>query len=60
MLGGRFVTDAVAWWFKLLFLGSAACTVGMSMDALDGRTTVPSGLRSRGEYYTILMFTVAA
>ena len=59
LLGGRFVVDAVAWWFKLLFLGSAAITVALSMDTLDGRTAVPSGLGSRGEYYTILMFTVA-
>lgn len=56
-LGGRFAIDAVACWFKLFFLGSAAIVTAMSMDMLDGRTAVPSGLASRGEYYTILLFT---
>ena len=59
MLGGRFSVSAVAWWFKLLFLGSAILTVAMSMDALDGRAAVPSGLGSRGEYYMVLLLTVS-
>ena len=59
MLGGRFAVDAVSWWFKLLFLGAGAMTVAISMDALDGRAAVPTGLGSRGEYYTILLFTVS-
>jgi NADH-quinone oxidoreductase subunit N len=58
-IGGRFSVDAVAWWFKLLFIGAAAMTVTMSMDTLDGRAAVPAGLGSRGEYYTIMLLTVS-
>jgi NADH-quinone oxidoreductase subunit N len=60
LFGGRFGVDAVAWWFKLIFVLVALITVGLSLDLLDGRVTVPvPGLGSRGEFYTTLLFTVA-
>ncbi|MEI6807944.1 MAG: proton-conducting transporter membrane subunit, partial [bacterium] len=59
MLGGRFVVNPAALWFKLLFAGSALLTVAMSMDAMDGRSAVPAGLGARGEYYMILLLTVS-
>jgi len=37
MLGGRFCVDAVAWWFKILFLLAGFLTVILSIDMLDGR-----------------------
>jgi NADH:ubiquinone oxidoreductase subunit 2 (subunit N) len=50
MLGGRFVMDAVAWWFKLLFIISGLVTVLISIDLLDGRVGVRvRGIGSRGE-----------
>lgn len=59
MLGGRFLVNPVAMWFKLLFIGGAILTIAMSMDAMDGRSAVPAGLGARGEYYMILLLTVA-
>src|SRR5262245_29439068 len=60
MLGGRFAMSPVAWWFKAIFLLAALVTVALSADMLDGRTLVHTkGTHARGEYYTILLFTVA-
>jgi NADH-quinone oxidoreductase subunit N len=60
ILGGRFAMDAVAWWFKLLFIISGLVTVLISIDLLDGRVGVRvSGIGSRGEYYSILLFTIS-
>jgi NADH-quinone oxidoreductase subunit N len=60
MFGGRFAMDSVAWWFKLLFLIAAFITVAISIDLMDNRGLSSSmlSLPSRGEYYTILLFTV--
>lgn len=59
LLGGRFGMDGVAWWFKLLFLLAGFITVLLSQDLLDGRTRVRMrGIGFRGEYYTILLFTI--
>jgi NADH-quinone oxidoreductase subunit N len=73
MLGGQFAVDAVAWWFKVIFLLAGLLTVMISMDMLDGRTIVSAiaepiaghlrsgsaeGMGARGEYYTILLLTV--
>lgn len=58
--GGRFALDAVGWWFKLIFLLSGLITVALSADMLDGRVRVRvPGLGFRGEFYTVLLFTVA-
>ena len=60
MFGGRFGMDPVAWWFKLLFLLAGFVTVVLSMDLLDGRARVRvRGIGFRGEYYTLLLSTVA-
>lgn len=60
LLGGRFAVDSVADWFKIVFLLAALVTVALSWDMLNRRAAVPvPGLGSRGEYYTILLFTVA-
>jgi len=60
ILGGRFAMDAVAWWFKLLFIISGLVTVLLSIDLLDGRVGVRvRGIGSRGEYYSVLLFTIS-
>jgi NADH-quinone oxidoreductase subunit N len=60
LLGGRFVMDDVAWWFKLLFLLAGFVTVVISRDLLDGRARVRvRGIGFRGEYYTLLLFTLS-
>lgn len=60
MFGGRFAVDAVAWWFKLVFVLVALITVALSLDVLDGRAAVPvPGMGSRGEFYTVLLCAVA-
>jgi NADH-quinone oxidoreductase subunit N len=60
LLGGRFTMDTVAWWFKLLFLISGALTVILSIDLLDGRVgTRVRGIGFRGEYYSVLLFTIS-
>jgi NADH-quinone oxidoreductase subunit N len=60
LLGGRFAIDTAAWWFKILFLISGAVTVLLSMDLLDGRTGVRMrGIGFRGEYYSVLLFTIS-
>ncbi len=59
LLGGRFVMDPVAWWFKVLFLLSGAITILLSMDVLNGHTGVRiRGIGFRGEYFTVLLFTI--
>ncbi len=59
LLGGRFATDPVAWWFKILFMLAALITVILSLDTLDGRARVRvSGIGFRGEYYSIMLFSV--
>ncbi len=59
LLGGQFAVDAVAWWFKLLFLLSGFFIVLLSMDLLDGRVTVRvRGIGSPGEYYALLLTTL--
>lgn len=60
LLGGRFVMDPVAWWFKLLFMLSGLITVVISADLLDGRSRVRMrGIGFRGEFYTLLLFTIS-
>jgi NADH-quinone oxidoreductase subunit N len=60
LLGGRFAMDPVAWWFKLIFLLAGLITVVLSMDLLDGRARLRvRGIGFRGEYYTLLLFTIA-
>ncbi len=59
MLGGRFAMDAVAWWFKVVFLLAGLITVAISRDLLDGRVAVRvRGIGFRGEFYAMLMLTV--
>jgi len=59
MLGGRFEVDIVAWWFKIIFLISGLVTVILSMDLLNGHTGVRfRGMGFRGEYYSVLLFTI--
>jgi NADH-quinone oxidoreductase subunit N len=59
MLGGRFVMDPVAWWFKVVFLLSGVVTVLLSRDLLDGRVEVRvRGIGFRGEYYAVLLATL--
>ena len=60
VLGGRFAMDAVAWWFKVIFIISGLVTVLVSIDLLDGRVGVRvRGIGSRGEYYSVLLFTIS-
>lgn len=60
MLGGRYGLDSVAWWFKIMFLLAATITVAISLDSLDGRVASPGAtLESRGEYYVVLLSTLA-
>ncbi len=60
MLGGRFAVDSVSWWFKLVFLLSGLLTVAISMDLFDSRVAVKDpNIRARGEFYTILLFSLA-
>lgn len=59
LLGGRFVMDPVAWWFKIVFMLSALMAVVLSADTLDGRSRVRKrGMGFRGEYYAILLSSV--
>lgn len=59
LFGGRFAVDAVASWFKLIFILTALITVALSLDTMDGRVASPvAGMGSRGEYYTVLLFTL--
>src|ERR1035437_9424345 len=59
MFGGRFGMDAVAWWFKVVFLLAGLITVAISRDLLDGRVAVRvRGIGFRGEFYAMLMLTV--
>jgi len=60
MFGGRYALDSVAWWFKLIFILAAIITVAISLDNLDGRVAFPGArLESRGEYYVVMLFTLA-
>ncbi|MGK5087694.1 NADH-quinone oxidoreductase subunit N [Bdellovibrionota bacterium FG-2] len=63
LFGGRFAVDSVTWWFKFLFILSTGITVALSLDLLDGRKVVETAdsqpLKFRGEYYTILLFTLS-
>ncbi len=60
LFGGRFAVDAVASWFKLIFILTALITIALSLDTLDGRVAVPvAGFGSRGEFYTVLLFTLS-
>lgn len=60
VLGGRFAMDAVAWWFKTLFIISGLVTVILSIDLLDGRVGMRfRGIGFRGEYYSVLLFTIS-
>lgn len=60
LFGGRFGMDAVSWWFKLLFIIAAFITIALSIDMMDGRALRPAkDTCPRGEYYTILLFTVS-
>lgn len=58
--GGRFEMDVAAFWFKTVFLITAFLTVAVSLDMLDQRAKVrDTAIGSRGEYYTVLLFTVS-
>ena len=63
MLGGRFVFNGITGWFKISFLLSCLITIALSLDLLDGRFANrrenPEHLGSRGEYYMVLLFTLA-
>ncbi len=60
MLGGRFVLDPVAWWFKVLFLIAGFLTVLLSIDMVAGRVKeLKKSLASGAEYYMILLATMA-
>jgi NADH-quinone oxidoreductase subunit N len=59
LLGGRFVFDSVAGWFKLVFLLAGIATVTFSWDQLTGRVHASQILKHTGEYYTILLFTIS-
>ncbi len=63
LFGGRFAVDSVTWWFKFLFILSTGITIALSLDMLDGRKVLENAqtprLRFRGEYYTILLFTLS-
>ena len=60
MLGGRFSIDIVTWWFRFIFLVAGFVTVVLSLDVLDGRVGVRMrGIGFRGEYYTVLLFTLS-
>ncbi|MFN8370345.1 MAG: NADH-quinone oxidoreductase subunit N [Bacteriovoracaceae bacterium] len=52
--GGRFVMDPVAWWFKFIFIIASILTVLLSLDLLSDKK-----LAARGEYFCILLFTLA-
>ncbi len=59
MLGGRFVVDSMGWWFKLLFILAGFLTVAISTDLMNGRARVAvRGTENRGEFFSILLFTV--
>ncbi len=59
LFGGRFTATPVTWWLNLLFLLSGMLTVLLSMDLLDGRAKIRNrGMGARGEYYTVLLFTL--
>lgn len=59
LLGGRFVVDGAARWFKLLFLLAGFLTVVLSKDLLEGNARVRvRGIGFPGEYYTLLLFTM--
>ncbi len=60
LLGGRFLMDGVAWWFKLLFLLAGFITIVLSKDLLEGAVRVRvRGIGFPGEYYTLLLFTMS-
>ncbi len=59
LLGGRFAVDSVTESFKLLFVLSALGTIALSFDLLEGRALSSFKNTARGEYYTLLLFTVA-
>lgn len=60
VLGGRFVMDPVAWWFKVIFLLCGVVAVVLSRDLLDGRVAVRMrGIGFRGEYYAVLLATLS-
>ncbi len=57
---GRFVQDAVSLWFKSFFLFASIFTVILSADLLNGKTRIRvKGMGHRGEFFTILLFTLA-
>ena len=58
--GGRLTVDGAARWVKLLFLLPGFLTVVLSKDLLEGRARVRvRGIGFPGEYYTLLLFTLA-
>jgi NADH-quinone oxidoreductase subunit N len=60
MLGGRFAMSHIIWWFHLLFAICGLVTVLLSLDLLNGKTLVRArGIGFRGEYYAVLLSTVA-
>ncbi|MCS7470131.1 NADH-quinone oxidoreductase subunit N [Stieleria sp. ICT_E10.1] len=61
-LGGQFLFDGVAGWFKVSFLLAGLLTVLLSADLLNGRFKIVPGqnrvLIHRGEFYTVVLFNL--
>ena len=59
VFSGRFVQDSVSLWFKSFFLIAAIFTTILSMELFNGQAHFRTkGIGHRGEFFTILLFTV--
>lgn len=60
VFGGRFEQNTISLWFKTFFLVSGFFTIGLSVDLLNGQTPHRmKGIGHRGEFYTILLWTMS-
>ncbi len=60
VFGGRFLQNSISLWFKTFFLLSCFFAIALSIDLLDGRAKhTIRGMGHRGEFYTILLFTLS-